>query len=195
MSPTQPRRVASRRPRLLIAAAALLGVAGFAPVGLAQGLGTAVQPGPAAPAANDSTPQKLDDIRKLLDLSGTPAMAKTVFDQMMGQFRMSMPNVPQDVWNELATEITPQSFTDLIIPIYDRNLTHDDVKGLIAFYESPVGKKFVSVQPAIAQQSMAAGQQWGQQVAQKVLAKLRARGISPNGQPTGPSGPGAGPGR
>ena len=64
---------------------------------------------------------------------------------------------------------------ELIIPIYSRHLTHEDIKGLIVFYESPLGRKMTALLPAIAQESMQVGEQWGIEVAQKVQKRLEER--------------------
>ena len=62
----------------------------------------------------------------------------------------------------------------MIVPVYERHFTRKDIQGLIAFYQSPVGRKFVSVQPKLVAESMQIGQRWGQKVAQKVMREIRA---------------------
>ena len=71
-------------------------------------------------------------------------------------------------------EVHTDELIDLIVPVYDRNLTHDDVKELIRFYQSPTGRKFVSVLPKITQESMVVGEKWGRELAMKVMAKLQS---------------------
>jgi hypothetical protein len=46
------------------------------------------------------------------------------------------------------------------------------VRDVITFFNSPTGKKFVQQQPAVMQESMAAGQQWGQSLARRAMEKL-----------------------
>ena len=65
------------------------------------------------------------------------------------------------------------SEVDLLVPVYDRNLSQADVTELIKFYESPTGKKFVSVLPKITQESMGVGEKWGRELAMKVMLKLQ----------------------
>ena len=52
---------------------------------------------------------------------------------------------------------------------------------MIAFYETPVGKKTIEVTPSLIQESMQVGQRWVQQVMpgveEKVTARLKAEGI------------------
>jgi len=69
----------------------------------------------------------------------------------------------------------------LITPIYHRHFTHDEIKGLIAFYQTDLGSKTIRVMPALLQESMSAGQQWGQTLApeirRRVLERLKAEGV------------------
>jgi hypothetical protein len=138
--------------------------------------------------AQDDAARKTADIRRLLELSGANTMSQMVSTQLLQQFRASMPGVPADVWADVEKDVTPDAFIELIVPIYDKHFTHEDIKGLIAFYESPVGRKFVSVQPQLTQDSMAAGQQWAQKLVMKVQQRLQqAPGAAPAPTPTPPS--------
>jgi len=64
----------------------------------------------------------------------------------------------------------------MVVPIYDKHFSHEDVKELIKFYQSPIGQKLVREQPGIVTESMAAGQKWGQHIAADVLKRLREKG-------------------
>jgi len=63
----------------------------------------------------------------------------------------------------------------MTIPIYDKHLTHEEIRGLIAFYQTPLGAKLIAKMPAIAQDSMAVGMKWGGEIAQKAMAKMEAQ--------------------
>ncbi len=52
---------------------------------------------------------------------------------------------------------------DAMIPIYQKHLTKSDVDGIIAFYSSPVGQRFLKVQPAMMTEAMAAGGKIGRE--------------------------------
>lgn len=119
--------------------------------------------------------QKQKDIRKLLQITGSGELGTQVMNQMIGSMKKAMPNVPDKFWNDFMKEVHTSELVDLIVPIYDRNLTHDDVKQLIKFYESPTGRKFVGVLPKITQESMAVGEKWGRDLAQRVIQKLQAQ--------------------
>ncbi len=123
--------------------------------------------------AEETAKQK--DIRHLLQATGSGEIGQQVMVQMMQSLKGAFPKVPEKFWSDFMKEVHTDELLDLIVPVYDRNLTHDDIKQLIKFYESPTGKKYVSVLPKITQESMVVGQQWGQQLAQKVIAKMQSQ--------------------
>jgi hypothetical protein len=119
--------------------------------------------------------QKQKDIRKLLKITGSGELGAQVMSQMMINMKKAMPQVPEKFWGDFMKEVHTEELVDLIVPVYDRNLTHDDVKELIKFYETPTGKKFVSVLPKITQESMGVGEKWGRDLAMRVMVKLQAQ--------------------
>lgn len=123
--------------------------------------------------------EKLKDIRHLLDLTGSGKLGSQVVDQLLDSFRQGRQGVPDSFWEELRKEMDVNELTELVVPIYDRHLTHQDVKQLIAFYESPVGRKLLGVQPLIVGESMALGQEWGRAAAERVLKRLNEKGYGP----------------
>lgn len=64
----------------------------------------------------------------------------------------------------------------MIIPIYDKYYTADEINKLIEFYQKPLGKKLISVMPQIMQESMQTGQAWGEEVGKKVYKNLTEKG-------------------
>jgi len=124
-------------------------------------------------------PAKKADIQKLLDLSGSGEMGIDAMNRMIGGFRKSMPNVPEEFWTSFMKEVSKDDLLNLVIPVYDKHLTHDEIKELIKFYESPIGKKLISVNPQIMKESMAAGEEWGRKIAERVLKKLQDQGLKP----------------
>jgi hypothetical protein len=61
-----------------------------------------------------------------------------------------------------------------VIAIYDANFSADEIKQLVAFYQSPVGRKIVIQSPQLMQQSVAMGQSWGQQAGAHAIERIRA---------------------
>jgi len=58
--------------------------------------------------------------------------------------------------------------------IYDANFSADEIKQLVVFYQSPVGRKIVVQLPQLAQQIIAMGQSWGEQAGARAVERIRA---------------------
>ncbi|RBQ03627.1 DUF2059 domain-containing protein [Pedobacter miscanthi] len=118
-------------------------------------------------------------LTKMIQVSGSEVAYKGVVNQMIVMFKQQQSNVPQEFWDEFTVELNKNvinQLVDLVLPIYQKHLTEADLQGVIAFYETPVGKKFAEKTPLITQESMMAGQEWGKQIGQKVVDKLKAKG-------------------
>jgi len=120
---------------------------------------------------------KEQDIRKLMELTGAGDLGAQSLEQMLGAFKQSYPNVPATFWDEFKKEVKPEEMVDMIVPIYDQNLSHEDIKEAVKFYDSPAGRRISGALPTINQQSFQAGQAWGQEIGARVAAKMRAQGF------------------
>lgn len=127
-------------------------------------------------AEADSTAEKQRDIRRLMVLTGAGDLGIQVMDQMLASFKESLPQVPDTFWQEFRKDINANALIDLCVPVYEKHLSHSDIKEMIRFYETPAGKRVVKALPLITQESMLAGQKWGQDIAQKAVEKLQKSG-------------------
>lgn len=122
---------------------------------------------------------KQDDIKRFLTIIGARTIGLRVFNQVMESLKKVHPDIPESVWQAMLGEAetrTDDFVAERLVPIYDQYLTHEDIKGLIAFYESPLGAKLLSVMPQMSQESMRAGQAWGKEFAETVHQRLTAQG-------------------
>jgi len=119
---------------------------------------------------------KRADIRRMMELSGAGKLGVQVMNQMIAAFKQSMPGLPDKFWKDFMAEVDPNELVEIVIPSYDKYFTHNEIKELIKFYESPVGKKLTGVQPHILQECMTAGQEWGRKLGEKVAKKLQEQG-------------------
>jgi len=120
-------------------------------------------------------------LKKMIEVSGSSTAFKGAISQILGMYKQNYVNVPSDVWEEFEKEFSKTSVNDLVellAPVYFKHLTKDDLKAIIEFYQTPVGKKYAEKTPMISQESIAAGQEWGKKIAQQVQEKLNQKGYS-----------------
>jgi hypothetical protein len=119
---------------------------------------------------------KIADIKTLLGLTKSGELAVQMMQEMLNAYRQGLPQVPDEFWLGFAKRVKTDDLVEMLVPIYDRHLTHADVTSLIEFFQSPAGKKLVSVQPEIMKESMQVGQAWGEKLANEVTAELQKKG-------------------
>ena len=49
---------------------------------------------------------------------------------------------------------------DRVVPLYDKHYTQAEIRSLIQFYESPLGKKVTALRPQIAKEGMVVAEEW-----------------------------------
>ena len=72
-----------------------------------------------------------------------------------------------DAMTPLLQEGFQMRFAELseaVAIIYSTNFSVDDLRTLVAFYNTPTGQKLLQKSPVVMQQSMTAGQKFGQSV-------------------------------
>ena len=103
------------------------------------------------PPASQNQAAKEKDIRRLLNLLGTKALMEQAVAEMSKTTRPLLENsLPPGAYRDtlidafyakFRTKFDAQQLLDLAVPIYDRHFTHEEIKGLIQFYETPLGQK------------------------------------------------------
>ncbi len=109
-------------------------------------------------------------------MTGLGKLGVQVAQNMLTSFKQSFPNVPEEFWTNFMKEVNPEMLITMIIPIYDKYYTEEDIKKMIEFYQSPVGKKVISTLPQVMQESMQVGQNWGKEIGKKVHNNLKEKG-------------------
>lgn len=127
-----------------------------------------------APPSGDA---KAADIRRLLDLTGGVRVGERLLDRLFEAERRSMPEVPESVWQEARRAFETSELVELIAAVWDRHFTQDEIRGLIAFYESPLGTRLRQMQPVILQESLFAGEEWGRRALERLQEKLLQKGF------------------
>lgn len=120
--------------------------------------------------ADELTPEKRADIEKLLQVTDTLSLSKqmgmSVINQILKAKQAEKSEIPPEDIESLRNIISEVIDTNLgtlkemFIPLYHRHFSATEIKSLIDFYNSEVGKKTVKVMPQLMQESMMIGQLW-----------------------------------
>lgn len=134
------------------------------------------------------TAEKRDDTKKLLQVTGGlkvgQAMSEAVVKQMSEAIKKARPDIPPQIFEVLADEVNKTiaeemsvkgGLIDLMVLLYHKYFTHDEIKELLAFYQTPLGKKAGSLAPVMSQEGLVIGQRWGESLGPKIAERIKAR--------------------
>ena len=122
-----------------------------------------------------SDPAYVKALKKMFELNGSEETYKAAITQSLNMFKDQFPEDESNFIKEFEGELLNTTFNDLfemLTPVYAKYLTLEDIEAVIQFYETPVGKKFAKNTPAITQESMQVGQQWGMKIAERITEKM-----------------------
>jgi len=84
---------------------------------------------------------------ELLQLVNAKQQSQEVLNSMIKM-------MPSDICDSFKKALNADEMMELVIPVYEKYLTIDDLKSMIKFYKSPAGKKLLEAQPKIMKDSM-----------------------------------------
>lgn len=145
-------------------------------------------------AAEPLTPEKMQDTKKLLEVTGAlkvgQSMSEAIVNQMSQSLKKARPDIPDKAFGVIASEVNKtiadeiankNGLIDMMVGLYHKHFTHQEIREMIAFYQTPTGKKVGALAPVISQEGFAIGQQWGQSLApvigKRVQDRLRKEGF------------------
>ncbi len=124
-------------------------------------------------------------VLELLELTGASKlglqMASAFSQQMSIQLRKAQPNIPPRAF-EIVSEVVVSFFRDSqgdvideTVRIYAKYFTLQDIRGIIAFNRTPLGKKMISAMPAISKESIQVGVALTQRLQPAINAEIKKR--------------------
>jgi len=141
-----------------------------------DGGGSEAEQAESADSNDDEMSEKEEAIRQLLEITGTPELGLQMAERILEQMKQTHPDVPDKFWTEFEAEMNKEAFIDMIVPIYDKHFSKEDIEKLIEFYQTDIGQKYVEKLPTLTKESMEAGRRWGRQIGQRIVEQLKERG-------------------
>jgi uncharacterized protein len=120
--------------------------------------------------------------KQIVELKGarqlfTP-LVRGVVEKVKDQFMQTNFMWAKDL-NEVAANLEKEyaprvdELVDMSARIYASHFTEAELKQLLAFYQSPVGRKAITEEPKALDESMASSGQWGDNLSDEVLVRMR----------------------
>ncbi len=105
-------------------------------------------------------------------IPGVVEQAKTPFLQQNPMLAKDLNEIAAKINNDLAPRFS--EITNEIATLYATHFTEQELKAILAFYESPAGKKLLNQQPQIIDASMSFAQNWANKLSDVVIRRMRA---------------------
>lgn len=106
-----------------------------------------------------------NDVIKVLKASGSGAQMELAKDQIK-------PMISEDKFKEFSKEFDSSlpSLYDKMADVYMETYTHEEIKQMLKFYDSPVGKKITEKSSELTKKNLVAAQEWGKEL-QEIMMK------------------------
>jgi len=103
----------------------------------------------------------------------------SILQQSLNVFVQQNPDLQKDLVEALKTigpsfEQRTSEILDIIASVYATRFTPQELKELLTFYQSAVGKKFVALLPNVLEESFIKTQEWGGKLSEEIVRTLRA---------------------
>jgi len=110
------------------------------------------------------------EIETLMDLTGArnlgKQMGKLMVEQLYAALRQANPSLPDQalrIVEEVTLELIDERSGELVdraVPLYAKYFSEKEISELVAFYQTPTGRKVVRVLPSLMQELMPLSQEW-----------------------------------
>ena len=132
--------------------------------------------------ADEPSPQALALATKLIGDIGLQASIDSFVPSMFGGVERSVTGMHpemQSAVHETLVSLQPeflktdQSMVDDVAHVLAARMTEQEMRDTSAFFESPLGKKYLSVQPVLLQELSISAQVWQPRESAELIARLR----------------------
>jgi uncharacterized protein len=139
--------------------------------------------GVAAQSANPPSPQAIALAKELIVLKGGHQMfdqvVPGVIEQAKDVFLPTNPNLNKElveVTGKLKLEYANKSdeLFNEVAKVYAMHFTEQELKEIVAFYKTPLGKKMLAEDPVAIQEGLTRAKDWANDFSGQVLGKMRA---------------------
>jgi uncharacterized protein len=148
---------------------------------VAATLGILAYAGPAP--AQEPSPGAIAAAKEMIEMKGAMNMFEPlvpgVIESAKNTFLRTNPGLSKDL-NDVAATLRKEyadkraDIANEIARTYAAQFTEKELRDVIAFYKSPVGKKVIEVEPRVLEQSMTRVQSWAERFSEDMMKRFRA---------------------
>jgi len=130
-----------------------------------------------SPLSAEISREKEKEIRNLLEVTGAVKAVSGMKTQMIAQFRTTFRDVPESFWDEFAKELDADKLINLMLPVWDKHFSLEDLRSANTFYATPAGKRLAEKTPVVTSEAFEIGRIWGEEKGKLVVERLKKKGL------------------
>lgn len=135
----------------------------------------------ALPAQNEAQPDsaRLQAARQLMALLADTTMVPPEIEANLRAVKLDQ--IAPELFAELLAEVKAQQpiITTFVAQRYAHYLTLEELTGLLAFYQTPLGRRVAAVQLLITRETMELSRQRGQELMARLMGRIQMRPVPP----------------
>jgi hypothetical protein len=116
--------------------------------------------------------------RRVVEASGAEDVILSTMERTIPTQRAQNPQIPAEFWDRFAARARADvgMVVDSLAPVYAARFSKAELDQLLAFYQSPVGRRMAAEQLAIGQESQQLGLRWGARMGAAIAIDLASEG-------------------
>jgi hypothetical protein len=136
-----------------------------------------------AASAQPASASAIATAKELVELKGGAGMFDPIITGVVDQSRTALlrtsPQLSKDL-NDVATQLVAEfaprraDLIDQAAKFYANRFSEQELKEMVAFYKSPLGKKMLVQEPLVLDETFNFVQQWAPRVGEDVMNRFRA---------------------
>jgi hypothetical protein len=84
---------------------------------------------------------------------------------------------PRNSGTEFRKEINIDELVTLIMPVYDKHMSLEDIKAANVFFATPAGRNFADKMSTMYAEGFEVGRKWGESKGRLVAERLKEKGL------------------
>ncbi|MCL1910652.1 MAG: DUF2059 domain-containing protein [Leptospirales bacterium] len=128
-----------------------------------------------ADVKSDTDAEYVKTLNTLFQVSGSSELYSLTITQILAILQEQHPDISKEKWTAIEKEfsdVTLNELTVMLAPVYKKYFNIDDLKEIIKFYNTPVGRKYSKNLLPLTQDAMLVGTEWGRKIGQKISERI-----------------------
>ncbi|GAB3358466.1 hypothetical protein GCM10027566_23060 [Arachidicoccus ginsenosidivorans] len=121
-------------------------------------------------------------LKQLLTCTGSKEGLDQVGQQAVGYYHSKYPMLSDSFLVQIDRSLSIDSLITRFMPLYSRHFTLSEIKGLITFYNTALGKKIMHEMPLLMQEKAAVTENLYQSIQQRVEQQVANQSNAANGK-------------